>query len=286
MADSIFKSAATEDNATGRLGRTLQYEREKQGLSVEDIAQQLCLSVVTIRDLEAGNDEKLPGLVYVRGYVRAYCKVLKIDPEPLLEDYVFNLQEHQDDDAMPSMDEHVYHLTRLWGSLAVFTVVVLLVAMWWMDQSRGFRGLPPPVSVSPPAPIPTPKATWPVVPPLEPQPFPASESQPSTSPLDEESSEFVSSPPQDSPILDGNLIEITIHAMGSSWAYVADGSGEMINRMLSAGYQKVIYGVFPLEFKFGDARNMRLWVNGEEYDVSQHISQLNTAFFKIEQPIQ
>lgn len=65
-------------------GARLAAERQAHGLTVEQVASQLNLAPRQIVALEADDYAALPGMVIVRGFLRAYAKLLKIDPTPLL----------------------------------------------------------------------------------------------------------------------------------------------------------------------------------------------------------
>jgi cytoskeleton protein RodZ len=65
-------------------GRTLAAEREAMGWTVEQVADQLKLAVRQVIALEAGDYAALPGPAVVRGFVRAYAKILKLDAAPLV----------------------------------------------------------------------------------------------------------------------------------------------------------------------------------------------------------
>jgi len=65
-------------------GRRLRRAREGQGLSVQDIAAELHLSKHQIQALEEDDWERLPGRTYARGYLRAYARLMDLDPQELL----------------------------------------------------------------------------------------------------------------------------------------------------------------------------------------------------------
>lgn len=65
-------------------GKTLAAQREALGWSVEQVADQLKLAVRQVVALEAGDYANLPGPAVVRGFVRAYAKIMKLDPAPLV----------------------------------------------------------------------------------------------------------------------------------------------------------------------------------------------------------
>ncbi len=65
-------------------GARLAAERQAHGLTIEQVASQLNLAPRQIVALESDDYAALPGMVIVRGFLRAYAKLLKIDPAPLL----------------------------------------------------------------------------------------------------------------------------------------------------------------------------------------------------------
>jgi cytoskeleton protein RodZ len=65
-------------------GKALASQREAMGWSVEQVAEQLKLQVRQVVALEAGDYAALPGPAVVRGFVRAYAKILKLDAAPLV----------------------------------------------------------------------------------------------------------------------------------------------------------------------------------------------------------
>ncbi|MES2162795.1 MAG: RodZ domain-containing protein [Pseudomonadota bacterium] len=65
-------------------GAQLAAQREAMGLTVEQIADQLKLAPRQVKALEAGDYAALPNMAVVRGFVRAYAKVVKLDATPLV----------------------------------------------------------------------------------------------------------------------------------------------------------------------------------------------------------
>lgn len=65
-------------------GKTLAAQREAMGWTVEQVADQLKLAVRQVIALEEGDYANLPGPAVVRGFVRAYAKILKLDAAPLV----------------------------------------------------------------------------------------------------------------------------------------------------------------------------------------------------------
>jgi len=67
------------------IGAQLARAREERGLTISDVAHQLKFAPRQLEALEQDNFEQLPGGAFVRGMVRSYARLLKIEAEPLLE---------------------------------------------------------------------------------------------------------------------------------------------------------------------------------------------------------
>ncbi len=65
-------------------GIQLAAYRRERGWTVEQVASQLNLAPRQIAAIESGDYPALPGMPIVRGFIRAYAKVLKVDAAPLL----------------------------------------------------------------------------------------------------------------------------------------------------------------------------------------------------------
>ncbi|MES2106252.1 MAG: RodZ domain-containing protein [Pseudomonadota bacterium] len=73
-------SPAADQSAGGQLAAA----RQQKSLSVQQVADQLKLSPRQIAALEANQFDALPKAVIVRGFVRSYAKLLRIDAEPIV----------------------------------------------------------------------------------------------------------------------------------------------------------------------------------------------------------
>src|SRR6266404_1616622 len=78
-------SRCSEANLTEPVGVSLKAAREAHGLSIAEVAQSLKFAPRQIEALEQERFELLPGGTFVRGMVRAYARLLKVPPEPMLE---------------------------------------------------------------------------------------------------------------------------------------------------------------------------------------------------------
>jgi cytoskeletal protein RodZ len=67
------------------LGGYLRRERELRQLSVAEIAQTTRIPVSVLRQIEGDQLSELPADVFVRGYLRAYARLLGLDPATVVE---------------------------------------------------------------------------------------------------------------------------------------------------------------------------------------------------------
>lgn len=67
------------------MGELLRAARVERGLSIEDVARQLRLSVKQVVALEEDEYDKVVGGTFLRGFVRNYAKLLQLDAAPLLQ---------------------------------------------------------------------------------------------------------------------------------------------------------------------------------------------------------
>jgi len=65
------------------LGHMLRQERERRGLSVEEVAGRLKLMPRVVRAIEQADNGELPQATYARGFVKAYGNLLELEPELL-----------------------------------------------------------------------------------------------------------------------------------------------------------------------------------------------------------
>lgn len=68
-------------------GGVLKAARESQGLSILEVSKQLRLGVNQIQAIEQDDFAKLPQKSIVRGFIRNYARLLKVEPTPVLLAY-------------------------------------------------------------------------------------------------------------------------------------------------------------------------------------------------------
>lgn len=81
------------ENCTEFTGTFLKSIREYKNVSIERMAEMTRISKTYIRNLEDENIEKLPALVYTRGFVYQYAKCLKLNPELVATSYLHHIKK-------------------------------------------------------------------------------------------------------------------------------------------------------------------------------------------------
>lgn len=81
---TVVENTQPVADALAAPGRRLAEARAAQNLSQADVARQLKLSVWQVEALEAGHYHQLPGAIFVRGFIRNYARLVKLDPNGLV----------------------------------------------------------------------------------------------------------------------------------------------------------------------------------------------------------
>jgi curved DNA-binding protein CbpA len=72
----------------GYRGESLKRVRERLGIDLKDISAQTRIHPKVLEWIEEEDHKKLPPLVYLKGFLRAYAQCLGLDPRKVVEDYL------------------------------------------------------------------------------------------------------------------------------------------------------------------------------------------------------
>lgn len=124
-------------------GQRLRQAREAAGLSLDEVAGQLRMPVQVVAALEAEQWERMGAPVFVRGQLRSYAKLLKVDLGELLE------QARIAPVVPPTLVSHTHtppirRMAENLGRRAVYVVItaVLAVPIWYVISNPS-RNAPP-----------------------------------------------------------------------------------------------------------------------------------------------
>lgn len=122
-------------------GQRLRAEREARGISQEEAAGRLNLTVTFLQALETDDYERLPEATFVRGYIRNYARELDLPADELVSVFSEILQE-QEKEEVPETVEVMPSRRRRWLP-AVSVVVVLaavIAALLWPQEDAANQG--------------------------------------------------------------------------------------------------------------------------------------------------
>lgn len=126
---------------TQSAGDYLRRARLQRGWSIEQVAAQLKLTCGQVEALESDRHDKLPGSVFVRGFLRNYARLLGLDPEEVVRIYASQSGDAGTRSAqqlVPKAEgplmEHSWR-TVLWALLAL-AVIVGMVLFFYGNSSE------------------------------------------------------------------------------------------------------------------------------------------------------
>lgn len=114
------------------IGALLVDARRRAALNQSDIAEQINLPINKISSLENDDYDNLPESTYVRGYLRSYARLVGLDAEEIVKSY--NELHHVESELdLSTSAKPSYDSAFLWSTAAVMTILVGLLATWWID---------------------------------------------------------------------------------------------------------------------------------------------------------
>jgi cytoskeleton protein RodZ len=294
--DSPLPLSETGEPSAGP-GALLLEARRAQGLSIGDVARQLKLSVRQVEALEQDDYSAFPGPVFVRGFLRNYAKLLRLD-----EQAVIGSGQVPSSGAPPAAVESVSAVEAPQRSMlasVLLAMIVLAVLLSLVFLLRGGRsgaperagtpmatpGMPSVASSPQHAESPPPSAAH--APGLgTPAAVSGTAAAPAGSAADlpaaavsapAGSTSTLPAPPAEeaAPGPDaasaGDRRELRLAFQDQSWVEIRNAAGEVIfSRLNEAGSERVVRGVPPLTVVIGNAHGVTLSYRGKPVDLGPH----------------
>jgi cytoskeleton protein RodZ len=282
--------AAAEAPPPASFGARLQWQRERLGLSVTDVAARLRLHPNQVRALEQEALSALPEAAYVRGFVRGYARVLDLDPAPLLADLGQKLVPAaasvvdgmaQARDYSPVRAAAREHASRKIVMAGAVLLLIALGALGWYATHQPRLEPPPTVAPTPTPPVPAS--------PSAPVPATSGEASPASSTGAAPSAPAAATPDTSAAAADTGALTtpvppapfLRVRFSGPSWVEVKDAEGKvLLSQHSAAGAEHVIEGTPPFYVVIGDTTKAAVEVRGENYDLAPHTRQ-NVARFTV-----
>lgn len=315
-------SSASVDDASyslSRCGGVLKAEREKQSLSIHDVASKLKISGRQIESIESDQFALLPEATIVRGFIRNYAKLLKIQADPLLDAYSVLVPTKEPLAFMlkPSSTMKVggYKKPKTARYLSAVLLLLLAFGAWFFYQS--FIQKPSPtlpteeVETIEPLPqpalpaaerqeqtidltLPAPEATD--VAPAQPNMNPASSSEinpaavnaaldntvtPNTGLVEAKPSAVNAN--ATSPVeQDSGMAKLEFNANQETWISVVDANGkQLFNKTIFAGSRESFSAKPPINVVIGNASGVAMNINNKHLNLGPH-TRSNVARVKVD----
>lgn len=288
--------AVVPDEAPVSYGARLALQRQSVGLSVTDVAAQLRLHPNQVRAIEQEDLARLPAPAYVRGFIRSYARMLKIDASPLLSDLNAKLAPVRESVVEGGATD--YEAARAASGERKFPQWILGGALLFL-MTLGVVGWQARLQQSP-APTPEVIAATPVAAPVSTQPaaiVPNASSASEATAIEAKAGDAVASiaaadavpAPTDtaeptvasSAIASGAAPTLVLRFNGASWAEVTDRGGKiLLSQLNSEGAEHALDGDLPLTVVIGDANFASVEVRGVAFSL-QPFTRNNVARFTV-----
>lgn len=250
-----------------RVGSALAQARQAQKLTVPEVARHLKLTPAQVEALEEGAFERLPGRVFVRGFLRNYAKLVKIDAEPLLRSIDRDIpvpQPFREGEPTRRVTLRAYKRSR-WPLFAggLFAVVAVL-AIYEFGFNEPVEGAAEALTPLNPDPAPAAAdAAAPVVKPPAPAPAPVAAGPRVTT-------ESVPVTPSGPPRAGEKQLQLRFEV--DAWIEMRDRNDKVIYSKLNrAGSDERVNVAPPVKLIIGNARGVRLNYDNRAIDLTPYI---------------
>ncbi|GDY25646.1 hypothetical protein AHAT_15360 [Agarivorans sp. Toyoura001] len=137
----IEPAELSEDIEVVSPGQMLQEARVAAKLSQGQVAERLKLRLQVIVDIEADSFDSGLSTTFVKGYLRAYARLLNVSEDLVLSSYTHLHDAQEQRTEMQSFSGRIKqetHDSRLmkFTYLVAFGIVVLLVMWWWQEKNQ------------------------------------------------------------------------------------------------------------------------------------------------------
>jgi len=285
-------------------GEQLKKEREKQGVTLEDISVSTKIGTRMLRALEEEHFDQLPGGIFNKGFIRAYARCLHLDEDQTIADYLAatgasSLAKNSETIEQPpileppSREQNQSATGLPWGIFAIVLLIIALGFAAWGFYSRESKkatpadSTPPTANVSPSATIEQPS----------PQPKPA-ESVASSTPAKSTEQTTTAAPAASTPaqsagataptssssqpratVLASAPLLVVVKAREDSWLSISV-DGEIVTRaLLTAPAQKSIRAEKEIIIKAGNVGALDFEFNGNKLPTQGDFGEVKTLTF-------
>ncbi len=140
MSKNINMSEEQEEQVVKGPGQLLKEARERANLSIQDIADKVCLKKSLIEDIEGDNYELDISLTFLRGYIKLYAKQVQVSEVEVLAAFDNLNTQNKEPAKVKSFSRRVANQANddklMLLTYLVILVVIALVVIWWFQQDK------------------------------------------------------------------------------------------------------------------------------------------------------
>lgn len=293
-----------EEEQTLSTGTILKQAREKLGLSLEELSEQIRVPLNVLEAIEIDKVPKNLPETFIRGYIRSYARKVEVDEAIVLPEVetvaAIDKTTSQSESGMQSFSRRTRRKASekrlIYFSWFMLIAVIIAFVYWWLQDSEN-SGYAPVVETQSV-----------VVPEIKPTQTTESETV-VTLPVQDDgveqvSEDVVTTTPEDDVIAgdqpvelteeqkafvadngepdEGGFLKVEMKFDNECWVEVYDVAGERIavgNK--PAGYLMTLNAQGPLNVLLGNPVGVSVWVNGKVFDMSE-LPKNRVARFELE----
>jgi cytoskeletal protein RodZ len=252
----------------GSVGSDLKAAREKRNISLAQIAADTHISAHYLECLEEGRYNQLPGGIYNRAFLKAYCEVLELDPEEIIRRYEAEITPPSEKPAKakPQISPHPssFKISPIltWSLMLAISAAGLFFSRTWIKAvfspyfahtpAAVVRYEPKPAPVTPPPQVETSLSSSPAqTGAMEPVP-PANPLQPADRPT---GGEMTAAP--------NTALRIEFEVTEKCWVSIDSDGGPVVRKLLEPGQAQSFNASERFYIIVGNAGGVHLKINGK-----------------------
>jgi cytoskeleton protein RodZ len=253
------------------IGHKLRTAREAQGVSLQDVAARTRIQAAFLEKIEQGELEGLPGISFIRGFIRNYAQMLGLD-EPDLQEQLQELGRAAEATPPPPMKASTERLLDAekvaglpWPRIALLALLAILVL--WVGYLL-LRVFSPAESAFEPPAANTSVAQAPAVPAPAAAPLPApAAARPAASALPAPVPPLPAagvSAPAARPGLGPNALRVRIQGLEDTWVRYTVDRKPALELLMRPAESATLDADDEVRLTLGKSQGVSVYLNGEE----------------------
>ena len=283
-------------------GEKLKQEREKRKITLEQISLSTKIGTRMLQALEEDKFNQLPGGIFNKGFVRAYSRVVGLDEDQTVAEYLqasgdvppvmpevlsreeaarerASQREKSEERHSAGFDSGIFGRQMPWGWFAaILLCVALALSVWSHRRHQSPKPAAPPAAESDSrSSVPTPAASSNVVAPpsaVAANPPSATIGSAPTEPKAPTATSSGANPP-----LAAGEFTVSIRAREESWVSITSDGKALPSQLLAADSEVAVHARKQIAIKVGNAGGVELRFNGNRVATGGDFGEVKTVTF-------